>query len=269
MSAHWTLTDQEFVALWRESNDDALPIPLVYTSRTRYEQDHRRGLRSARERIRSAHGPAMDVIFESINHPDLRIAAYGCVNLPADDPKNWLRLLAVRRRDEGFVVKQLPGETLWHSRGFTITPCEAVRLADVIAAELPECPRGSRGNLELATLTTDNAAEPDMDYSYGRSRIDFNQLDDSPTYRAREFLTAPAHSTGVIEIEQGASDFGPQGITRRRLEWRDLEDDGRYIIDGQHPPIATAADATRVRDLINVEIAVVIHAIRDERGPRG
>ncbi|WP_308166834.1 ESX secretion-associated protein EspG [Nocardia albiluteola] len=150
-----------------------------------------------------------------------------------------------------------------------MTPCEAVRLADVVAAELPECPRGGRGNLELPTPTPDHATEPDMDYSYGRSRIDFNQLEDSPTRRAQEFLAAPAHSTGIIEIEQGASAFGPQGITRRRLEWRDLDDDGRYIIDGRHPPIATAADATRVKDLINVEIAVVIHAIRDERGRRG
>jgi len=268
MSAHWTLTDLEFVALWRESNDDALPMPLVYTSKTTLEEDHRRELRSARDRIRSEYGPEMDLIFDAINHPDLRIAAYGCVNIPADDPKNWLRLLAVRRYDNGFLINQLPGETLWHSGGFTITPCEAVRLADVVAAELPECPRGSRGNVELTTLTPDDAAETDMDYSYGRSRIDFNQLDNSPTRRTQEFLAVPSLSAGVIEIEQGTSTFGPQGIARRQLEWRDLEDDGRYIIDG-HPPTATAADAARVKELINVEISVVIQSIREERGQRG
>lgn len=211
----------------------------------------------------------MDVVFDAINHPDLRIAVYGCVNTPADDPKNWLRLLAVRRYDNGFLITQLPGETLWHSGGFTIRPCEAVRLADVVTAELPECPRGCRGNVELTTLTPDDATEPDMDYAYGRSRIDFNQLDNSPTRRTQEFLAAPMHSAGVIEIEQGTSAFDPQGITRRRLEWRDLEDDGRYIVDEQQPPTALAADRARVKELINVEIAVVIQAIRDERGQRG
>ncbi|WP_039822474.1 hypothetical protein [Nocardia testacea] len=31
---------------------------------------------------------------------------------------------------------------------------------------------------------------------------------------------------GTIDVEQGASIYGPRGITRRRMDWRDLVDDG-------------------------------------------
>ncbi|MEU4342430.1 hypothetical protein AB0H00_14360 [Nocardia sp. NPDC023852] len=49
----------------------------------------------------------------------------------------------------------------------------------------------------------------------------------------------------MIGIEQGRLRFGPRGITRRALAWRDLADDGRYVITrgtprSRHRPTPTA-----------------------------
>ncbi len=108
----------------------------------------------------------------------------------------------------------------------------------------PEACRGSRSNVELIIDASGEGADPETE----------------------EFLSAPTHSAGVVEIEQGTAVFGPQGIARRRLEWRDLEGDGRYLIDAQHPPTASGAGARQVREMIDIEIAQVVQVIDDERG---
>lgn len=55
-------------------------------------------------------------------------------------------------------------------------------------------------------------------------------------------------------------------MTKHKLQWRDLVEDGRNVIDDdQHPPVTIAADRRRPGLMINVKVAEVVHAIEDER----
>jgi EspG family len=141
-------------------------------------------------------------------------------------------------------------------------------LADTVAAAMPEAKPGRQSDLvlpggEAPVLPGQRAAEG-VDYSFGESAVT-DSFDDAVTDRAQRFLDTAPECTGTIEIVQGRSIFGPRGMTRHRLEWRDLADDGRYVIDDQHPPVATAVDTTKLVAMINTRIAAIVRAIKDER----
>ncbi|NNH74043.1 hypothetical protein HLB23_30020 [Nocardia uniformis] len=82
--------------------------------------------------------------------------------------------------------------------------------------------------------------------------------------RSARFLRVPATFSGEIQITQGSSVFGPRGINRHTVGWRDLTDYGRYVVTDR-PAMALAADAKRFVSVLNSRIASVIAAIKEER----
>ncbi|WP_378733887.1 ESX secretion-associated protein EspG [Nocardia brasiliensis] len=259
MSRTWTLTDLEFLVLWEGVRQDFLPAPLTFTSRTPGYRDFLREKAETRDRLRH-NGESLDHIFAMLMNPDIAIQVRGHNGRCCADPASSIRMLAVRAGEQGCLVTQLPGETVRHSAGFTVTSCAALALADTVAAALPTVAAGTRANVELLT----QPEYDEMDYRY-RESIVHNVAGGSTWERSTEFLRHPAALVGTIDVVQGRSLFGPRGITRSRLQWRDLEDDGRYVIADQWTPIAEPACAQRLTALINVRIAEVVRAIKDER----
>ncbi|WP_280262232.1 ESX secretion-associated protein EspG [Nocardia wallacei] len=262
MKRTWNFSDIEFVVLWEEMRDRVLPRPFVFTSRIPYRDDYLREKLRVRERLHHELGRSCDDLLESVARPDIRIIVNGRGGRDPRDPEERIRVLGVRRGGAAYVMRQLPGETVWHSGGFTAVEHDALSLADAVVAALPKADAGEHGEIVLASQV---AARDDMDYSFGRSFVE-DRSDEWVRPRSHTFLGAATQRIGEIEISQGRSKFGPRGVTRRTFGWRDLEDDGRYLITADTPPIAKPADASQATGMINGAIADIVRAIREERG---
>ncbi|MGF6889175.1 hypothetical protein ABIA39_008539 [Nocardia sp. GAS34] len=261
MNRTWTFTDLEFVVAWEDTKREGfLPRPFVFTSRTPMWNDYLRERRAALDRVQPIIDGSFGAVLETLAQPDIRVEVLAWDGRDSEDPKACVRVLAVRRCDHGVLVKQLPGETVLHSGGFTFSEFEVLSLADTVVGELPEVEAGRRTQV---MLVGDAEAEP-MDYSYGKSTI-FDSFHDSVASRSQHFLAEPASLIGMIRVVQGRSRFGPRGIGEGWLALRDLVDDGRYAITSGVPPIAHPVDSRGLIAMINAEIATIVAVIKDER----
>lgn len=242
--------------MWESQHAQGLPPPLTFTSRTPLLDDFRREVAATQDAMSNRLDRELRAALEVLRNPDilLQVDAFHPENL--DDAAARVGIYAARRGDAAAVVTQQPGETIWHSKGFEVLECEALGLARHLAAGLPELPAGQMGAVTLAGN--------DMEYDYGTSRVR-DTVEASESQRATEFRQHPVVRTGAITVVQGHSRFGPRGVTRRVIEWRDLVDDGRYVITPTQPDVATGADEPALVAAINTEIAEVVRAIRDER----
>ncbi|MFE3442573.1 ESX secretion-associated protein EspG [Nocardia sp. NPDC059180] len=260
MNRTWEFSDTEFFVLWKSLRRGGLPFPLYYTGRTEDPERFKAELLAAQEELRRRLGSSFDSVLATIADPDLRIVVNGGDGREPREPKSLVRLIGVRSQNNGYLLKQLPGESYWHSGGFTVTEYEAVGLAHAVVAEMPEAKPGRQRDVVLPAERPGD----ELDHSYGGSAV-HDSFDDSIAQRGAAFLATPAPSYGTIDVVQGFSIFGPRGITKHRLRWRDLEDDGRYVIGDETPPMARPADRKHLTNTINTRVAAVIRAIKDER----
>lgn len=255
-----TFTDLEFFALCRAHKQEYVPPPFVFRSEIATSEEFEELAREKLDGLRARWDPQWSTMIEALVHHDIRLIIDAWDEDDADRPEGIVRVLAIRRGDRGYVVCQQPGKTFWHSGDFTVTECAALELASAAVDMMPEVKPGSRREVVLSTDEDDDG----LDYSYGRSAVR-DSFADSMDVNSEEFLKAPTERIGSISVIQGRSLFGPRGITEHRLRWRDLVDDGRYVIDDRTPPVAVPASARRLTELINTRIAAVVRAIKDER----
>jgi hypothetical protein len=258
----WRFTDIEFYALWTAATGElGLPFPFHFTARTLDPHTFRFDQRQAHAELRERLGETFDPVLDVLAHPDIRVVLSGSDHREGDEPRSVVRLLGARRDSTGYVVSSLPGASFWHSGGFTVTGCDAVRLADELVAKLPDVPAGSRGETVLPRRAVPDRGEtrprkaPTVRDSFAASEFE----------RGSAFLAAPVSCVGTIDVEQGSSIYGPRGITRHRMDWRDLVDDGRYLVRGADTPIAAPAGTELLTGAINSMVAQVVRVIKDER----
>ncbi|MGW4529504.1 ESX secretion-associated protein EspG [Nocardia sp. NPDC004340] len=257
MTVQWRFTEAEFYVLWMDRVGVEPPEPFMFTSATRTADEFDLEMREARESLSHKLGGDFSTVFDALTNPDLFLTGYGW-----DDQDRWgtesmVRVHAARKGPKGYVISQLPGATYWRRGGYTVAECDPLRLADAVVEAMPTGDRGGRGDIGLVT------DEQNIDHDFGRSAI--AAAPDTAVSRAREFLEATASNAGEIHIVQGSSVFGPRGITRHQVQFRDLVDDGRYVIV-DNPARALAVDKARFLSVINSYVAAVIQVIKDERG---
>ncbi|QIS09183.1 ESX secretion-associated protein EspG [Nocardia arthritidis] len=257
MNQHWSFTDLEFVALWAPLREDVLPQPFTHVTDISSGAQYEYELRSARARLDSIADGARELMLQDIARPDLTVLVRALDGRDRRDPAGSIRMLAARREERGYLVTQLPGRTVDHSGGFTVTECHALDLAATVVAALPDVPPGRQGRVTLP------GHDDGMDHSFEMAR--WRDTFDDTEERGRNFLRAPAPTIGRIEIRQGVSRFGPRGRTIRVLFWRDLLDDGRYAIVPANPPVAAPANARALIDMLDTEISTIVRAIEDEQ----
>lgn len=257
MTVRWRFTEAEFYALWLDQMGGRLPEPFLFMSESRTSDDFDAELRTAREGLRRKVDGDFDTVLDAMRDPDLYLIVYGWNERNLENVNSMVHVLATRRGAKGYVIAQLPGASHRYRGGYTVVECDPLRLADAVVEAFPEAERGSRGDFGLA------APEQNLDHDYGRSAI--AAVPDTAVSRTKDFFDAPATATGEIQIVQGRSVFGPRGITRHRVRFRDLDDDGRYVIT-ESPEQALAVDKSRFVSVINSYVAAVVRVIKDERG---
>ncbi|MEV6771289.1 ESX secretion-associated protein EspG [Nocardia sp. NPDC051030] len=256
MTSSWRFTEAEFYVLWMDQAGEEPPEPFMFTSPTRTPEDFETELREARESL-SDKLAGFHSASDAMANPDLFLSAYGWNEQDRWGKGSLIRVLATRKGAKGYVITQLPGSTYWRRGGYTVVECDPLRLADAVIGAMPAAGRGSRGDIGL----TSN--DQDLDHDFGRSAI--SAPSDTAVSRTKEFLKAPATSAGEIHIVQGSSVFGPRGITRHLVRFRDLAEDGRYAVT-ENPEQALAVDEARFTSVLNSYIAAVIRTIKEERG---
>lgn len=233
---------------------------VTFISRIPLERDYQRARHDIRERLRTTVSAELEQALDVAARPDIRIIIRGVDATNPDNPHGSIRMLAVRRGANGYLLTQLPGETIQHSAGFTITECDSLRLADAVVTALPAAVAGAHDTIALPT--PDETSDYDQHFASPRISAAWHDTDESA---AQRILRRPATRVGTIEIVQGTSRFGPRGRLIRQLQWRDLSDDGRYTIPNHPPYTAYSADPERFIRLINIEIAAVVSAIKEQR----
>lgn len=257
----WTLSDVEFVALWQQRNDRILPEPFGFASTVPGYDDFRRQLTDIRARLGPTMGPAFDDALDTLEQPDIRLTARGGARADGDRYRT-ITLLVARRGDAAVAVTQQRSDDDRYYTSLRLTQCHPMELSTVLLDALPgDIGPGRQSDV---VLPSEPAAEPSTDYHYGRSAV-LDRSGTSVAAKARGFLNAPTTSAGVIEVIQGRSKFGPRGITRHQFGWRDVVDDGRYVIDDGNPPVATGVTRARFADLVDSRIIEVIKVLNDER----
>lgn len=260
----WKFTDLELLSVWQGLGEEFLPDPLTFASRTEWWDDHLANMARARESLRSRDDDYAEVL-HAVLMPELRVEVDGWDGRDRLSASGRVRMLGVRSGEAGYLLVQHPGETYRHSSGFTLSEFYAEELAERVVAELPDTPAGrdfpGAGGGDLVLAETEDVE--DVDYEFGLSPA-HETLEGTTVTRAADFLAAPAPSVGTIDVVQGRSRFGPRGIARYRMQWRDLEDDGRYLVIGDHPPVATAADRRRMVTTLDTHIAEVVQVMADE-----
>ncbi|WP_225729015.1 MULTISPECIES: ESX secretion-associated protein EspG [unclassified Nocardia] len=256
----WKFSDMEFFVLWEDQRAGFLPKPLTFASRTEWFDELLEDKAKARDALYARDDPEIKTVLAALQRPELRIELNAWDDRDRVRADARIRLYGVRLDYRCYLVTQLPGETYRHSSGFVISEGDAHELAAAVVAALPDCPPGRDAEVVLSTM--DTAGE--IDYRFGRSQVRAS-FDDTVRERSKRFLSTPAERLGTIEIIQAHSLFGPRGMTRHRLELRDLEGDGRYLVEGEHPPIAVAADRKRMVAMIDSRIEEVMAVIDDER----
>ncbi|NNH72967.1 ESX secretion-associated protein EspG [Nocardia uniformis] len=261
MTRTWTFTDLEFVVLWENLTGELLPPPFTVTSAIPLYYDYLREKRETSERLDATLGGAFDHVLTSIARPDLRITVNGWDTQDSGGEQGSLRLLATRAGSHGYLVRQLPGETPHDSGSFTISACDPIGLAAAVVAALPDTPPATQDEIPLAAP---GSGSDDVDHFIEQSptAAEFSNL---VSVRSKRFFRVLPTRMGTIDVVQGNSVFGPRGIARHRLEWRDLPDHGRYAIRHAAPWKAVGADTQKFASMINMCVADVIRAIKDER----
>ncbi|MFF2087772.1 ESX secretion-associated protein EspG [Nocardia sp. NPDC058176] len=260
MNRTWNLTDLEFFSLWEWATSEGPPWPFFCATRELDFDELARQKNAALAGLRRDNAEFVHVVLEALLRPDIQIIVHAHDGVDDMKVDSLVRIMACRRGDNGYVVRQLPDESYWHSGGYVITECDAVSLANVLIEQIPANEAGRHADYVLGA--EDKSHE--LDYSYAVSAV-HDSFDDPAPLRAKQFESAPVERIGSVEIIQGQSRFGPRGVTRHKLTWRDLTDDGRYVIAEEVPRVATGADAKRFTEMLNRRIAAVVRAIKDER----
>ncbi|MGW5386492.1 ESX secretion-associated protein EspG [Nocardia sp. NPDC003963] len=261
MTRSWQFSDLEFVAIWETLRDVFLPAPFVFTARPHPHLDYERQKRDAGEVAWARVGDGFRTVLDAVARPDIRVMMRGFDGRRPTDPKDSLRVLAARRGHEGYLLTQLPGETIDHSGGYTVSECDPLSIAEAIVDELPA---QDAGKISEVVLTQADNWRDEVDRSVGTSPV-WAAAEEPVWHRSEEFLRLPVASIGLIEISQGNSRFGPRGRLAVVVGWRDVIGDGRYGIADGSPLRAVPADRRRMIALINEPIAKVVRAIKDER----
>ncbi|WP_067667223.1 ESX secretion-associated protein EspG [Nocardia miyunensis] len=252
------LTSLELVVLWELMSSDRLPFPLTHWPTQQYEDDYIRAKRETAERLLGILPLDAQQLWEAAVNPDIVIWAAGEAPDDETDLSAVTRVVGLRREGYAVVLVQQPGESIERGGDVEVYQTDVVGLANAVIGQLPKVGRGKQG--EVAILPE----QPDgMDHSSSSSPVlDSN---DSERQRSARWRNAKATQLGELKVEPGSGAHWIQDRSGYLVRWRDLADDGRYLIEPKPNPVATPVDDNAFETFVNRRVAELVRRIRENR----
>ncbi|MEV0948198.1 ESX secretion-associated protein EspG [Rhodococcus sp. NPDC049939] len=196
---HWGLTGPQFSALWARTGQDRIPYPFRVTSTLHTAAEYE----AEQHRIRADFsGPRHDLLDSALlvlAVPDVRIEISGSRGTDGQAP---IRMMGAVARGHGVAAVQNPDSAV------VIRSCEPYDVARQLIAQLPDVEAGSAQGIVFARHE---------DATTGHARL------------ATRILSRPATGQGIVTVTRGTR-HRPKPVGG--LAWRDIEDDGRYLVWG-------------------------------------
>ncbi len=258
----WTLTDLEFKVLCDTRFFGLVPAMFSITSRIPYMDEYEREWRRTRADLESRGDSAFEAIVDTMVLPEVLVGGEVWEDDDFDNPAKRVRFYAGRLGSRGFLVTQIPGETLNHANGFTITAVDPRALGDTVVRLMPPAEPGRRGPIEINIGGA--GARPSGGGSIGFMGSMVADDDDDYGLTSSVFFDIPADYCGTVRLTQGRSKFGPRGrISVARL-WRDLPGDGRYVMPLEDSaPVAIGMGSAGLADWIDTEAELILERMSD------
>lgn len=234
----WNLTGLQFKVLCEDRRiGGRLPRPFTFTSDIRFADDYEAAKDVVRDELRRLADPEFDTMVHALTRPDIMVTANLWNEGDHTDPRQCVRVHAVRRDDRGYLITQRPGETVAHSGGFDIAECRPAALGREVVGLLPETAAGSDPGSVAGLLS--GATGP------GAGAV----------HRSGS-RAASGPDAGVLKVIQGHLGFRERGIIHVGLVWRDIPGDGRYAMGPDEQMIGM--DGRAICDWIEARMAEIM-----------
>ncbi|MFD6161919.1 ESX secretion-associated protein EspG [Nocardia sp. NPDC060256] len=249
MTRQWKFTVLEFVVLCERHRQGLLPNPFwLESDEVVFADDLERRKRAAWEDLQRRLDGWFDGAIEVLCAPELYVEVSSWDERNMRNSAKGLRVYAARAGALAYVFEQTPGSLTYDTVAFTVTECDPRRLADAVEELLPRVEAGQLPGIPIVTDRTEDVA-PSWGGSYLR-----DDRENTLIYRTQRFFQRPADCTGTIEVVQGRSKYGPRGIQKTRMMWRDVIGDGRYVMSLDEPPFAVGTNRRMLVERIQKDI---------------
>lgn len=258
MHRTWFLTDLEFIVLRDRLLNRYLPWPFSYVGPVRSRIEFLNETARTWRRLQANWDPDLADAITRAGNPDAKVRIMSWDSSDLLDPSGRYFMAGSRCGSRAVLVQGIYEHSTQSCDRYRIVECDAHELSSVIVDILPEMPAGSQERIELT-----NSGETADGWSRRRSNL-YDQGDDGINERSRQWQSAPRTTVGMIEVRQGRSKFGPEGMRPKQLFWEDHPDDGRYLIDLDPPISAVGVDSDNLRQRIDRGIAEMLRMVQDE-----
>lgn len=260
------LTSLELVVLWELMSNDSLPFPLTHTPTHKYEDDYLQAKRDTAARLKREMAARLSgqlpedalQLWKAAVNPDIVIWAAGETPGDETDKSAVTRVVGLRREGYAIVLVQQPGDSIATGGDIDVYQTDVVGLAGAVIGQLPRVGRGKHPEVPILP------AEPGpADYVYGASQV--INSNDRPRQQSDRWRNAKTTQLGELKVEPGS---GAHWIQDRRgylVRWRDLADDGRYLIEPKPNPVAIAVDDNAFAAFVNQRVVELVRRIREDR----
>ncbi|MFE9580006.1 ESX secretion-associated protein EspG [Nocardia sp. NPDC006044] len=249
MTQQWKFTALEFIVLCEQYRDGSLPTPFLFvTDEVVMADELQRRKRVVWADLRRRLGGSFDGAIEVLTAPELFVRVRSWDEQAESNLAKQYHLHAARAGAHGYLFEQAPGLITYDTPAFTVTECDPRALAGAVVASLPPVEAGRLPDIPVITDPAEHEV-PTWGSSYIR-----DEREDSPVYQTQQFFQRRADCTGSIIVVQGRSKYGPRGIHETKMMWRDVADDGRYVMSLDEAPIAVATGQRQLTERIQRDI---------------
>ncbi|WP_433196306.1 ESX secretion-associated protein EspG [Nocardia sp. CA-107356] len=224
----WEFTPDEFMHIWRETGADRYPFPLRLIASVRWEDEFDRLTSELEQRLPLGDDPDLTAVLRLAAHPETSLALIGTRRRP-------LRAYGAIDTDIGVTLVQRPGPTPDFGANVVIEVGTPTTVPRVFTAVLGNVAPGNHSPLVEDTNRLLNNLES------------WTGTKETTSDRISRLLRAPRSGSGTVECVRDLRN----SPTRDRLNWFDIDGDGRYWYRHQYNEfhIAPCDQTTIVREI--------------------
>nr|WP_206038273.1 ESX secretion-associated protein EspG [Rhodococcus sp. HNM0569] len=215
------MSSAEFAAIWAATGQDRLPFPFRLSSDHEFADTFAAEQHALRSRFARPEHALLEAAVLILAEPQWRIEVFGWHGGPPDVESDAtpIRMIGAAARGHGVVALQHAGPSSEIGGDVAIRGCEPYDLARQMVAQLPLVEAGM-----LHPVTARRGAHADE--------------------RRRRALVAalnrPASGSGVATVIRGPRH---RPATFGGIAWRDIADDGRYLVYGSDSATVVPGDS--------------------------